>query len=151
MKRFTTIAMSIISAAAAIHGIGLRGVPSANVDVERCETSATELTPDTELFTVLSSQNARVAGEEAQSRKLSRVRSCTGAADVSLGRTNTYTKTTRRRRRTCTALPRRVVFHRTDSSRRNHGSALRSHAQRVSGLLKNDEGRAEAVGKAGRD
>ena len=28
---------------------------------------------------------------------------------------------------------------------------LRNHAQRVSGLLKNDEGRAEAVGKAGRD
>ena len=103
-------------------------------------TSATGLTSDSELFTVLSAEAARVAGEEAQSRKLARVRSCTGVADTSQGRTDTYPKTTRRRR-TCTAPPlRRVVFPRAEPSRRNHGSVLRSH-----------KGRVEVVGKAGRD
>ena len=46
---------------------------------------------------------------------------------------------------------RRVVLPRGEPSHINHGSALHSHAQRVSGHFKNDEGRAEAVGKVGRD
>ena len=46
---------------------------------------------------------------------------------------------------------RRVVLSRGEPSHRNHGSALHSHAQRVSGLFKNDEGGTEAVGKVGRD
>ena len=44
-----------------------------------------------------------------------------------------------------------LLHPRTKLSRRNPGSLLRSHAQRVSGLLLNDETRAEVVGKAGRD
>ena len=103
--------------------------PRTHSDVEKCGTSATGLTPDSEMCTVLSTEATRVAGEEAQSRKLAR-----------------------RRRRTCTAPPpRRVVFPRAEPSRRNHGSVLRSHAQRVSDLLKNEKGRVGVVGKAGRD
>ena len=109
------------------------------------------LTPDSELFTVLSAEAARVAGEEAQSRKLARFGPCTDAADTNQKRTHTYPKTTRRRR-TCTAPPpRRVVFPQAEPSRRNHGSVLRSHAQHVSDLLENDKGRVEVVSKAGGD
>ena len=72
---------------------------------------------------------------------------------------------TTRRKRTCTnssprgcgesglpALPLwRVVLPRAEPSHRSHGSAPHGHAQRVSGLFENDDGRAKAVGKVGRD
>ena len=51
-------------------------------DVHQCGTAASESTPDSELLTVLSAEAARVAGEEAQTRKLSRDRSYAGAADL---------------------------------------------------------------------
>ena len=116
-----------------------------------------------ELFAVLSAEAARVASEETQTRKLSRVRSCAGVADRSRGRMDTGPKTTRGKR-TCTnsgprcsgesglsAPPLRgVVLPRAEPSHRSHGSALHSHAQRVSGLFENDDGRAKAVGKIGR-
>ena len=47
--------------------------------------------------------------------------------------------------------PQRVVLPQAEPSRRNPVSVLGSHAQRVSGLLKNDETRAEVIGKTGRD
>ena len=49
--------------------------PRMHSDAEQYETSTTELTPDSELFTVLSAEAARVAGEGVQPRKPSRVRS----------------------------------------------------------------------------
>ena len=109
--------------------------PRMHSDVDRCETSTTGLTPDSELFTVLSAEAARVAGEEVQPRKPSRVRSCTDASYTSQGRTKTYPKTTRRRM-WAAPPPQRVVLPRAEPSRRNPGSVLRSHVQRVSGLLK---------------
>ena len=45
--------------------------PRVHSDVGQCETSTTGLTPDSGLFTVLSAEAARVAGEEVQPRKLS--------------------------------------------------------------------------------
>ena len=72
-------------------------------DEDQDGTSATEFTPDSELFTVLSAEAARVAGEEAQFR--------TGAADISQGKTDTFFRKRREEEETCTApLPRRVVF-----------------------------------------
>ena len=120
-------------------------------DVDQYETSTTGLTPDSELLTVLSAEAARVAGEEVQPRNPSRIRSSTDATYTSQGRTNTYPKSTRRRRVWAAPPPQRVVLPRAKPSRRNPGSVLRSHAQRLSGLLKNDETRAEVIGKAGRD
>ena len=84
--------------------------PRKHSDVDQCETSTTGLTTGSELFTVLPAEAARVAGEEVQPRKLSRVRCCTDAADTSQGRTNTHLKTTRRRRTCAAPPPRRVVF-----------------------------------------
>ena len=123
--------------------------PRTHSDVDQYEMSTTGLTPDSELFTLLSAEAARVAGEEVQPRKPSRVRSCTDAADTCQGRTNTYPKATRRRRAWAAPPPQRVVF--PEPSRHNPGSVLRSHTQRVSGLLKNDEKRAEVIGKARQD
>ena len=59
--------------------------PRMHSDVDQCETAATGSTPDSELRTVLSAEAARVAGEEAQARKLSRDRSYAGAADLNKG------------------------------------------------------------------
>ena len=58
-------------------------------DVDQYETSTTRLTLDSRLFTVLSAEVARVAGEEVQPRKPSKVRSYTDAADKS--REDNYT------------------------------------------------------------
>ena len=55
-------------------------------DIDQRGMTAKESTPGSELFAVLSAGAARVAGEEAQSRKLSRVRSCAGVAGLSRGR-----------------------------------------------------------------
>ena len=86
-----------------------------------------------------------------QPRNPSRIRSSIDATYTSQGRTNTYPKSTRRRRVWAAPPPQRVVLPRAEPSRRNPGSVLRSHAQRLSGLLKNDKTRAEVIGKAGRD
>ena len=112
----------------------------------------------------LSAEAARVAGEEAPVRKRTRSRSCTGVASQNRGRTDTYPKSTRRRRSCASASPRcsgepglpttplrRVVLPRAEPSHRNHGAGLHRHAQQVSGLLRKDEGQAEAVDKVGRD
>ena len=48
--------------------------PRMHSAVDQCGTAASESTLDSELLTVLSAEAARVAGEEAQSRKLSRDR-----------------------------------------------------------------------------
>ena len=64
--------------------------PRMHSDVDQCETSTTGLTPDF-------AEVARVAGEEVQSRKPSRVRSSAGATYTSQGKTNTCPKMTRRR------------------------------------------------------
>ena len=107
-------------------------------DVDQYETSTPGLTPESELLTVLPAEAARVAGEEVQPRKSSRVRSSTYVTY-----TSPYPKGTRGRRVWAAPPPQRVVFPRAEPGRRNPGSVLRSHAQRVSGLLKNDETRAE--------
>ena len=111
--------------------------PRIHSDVDQCGTDASEST---------------------------RMKNYAGAADLNKGRTDTCPKTTRRRR-SCTSSspnyngqaslstplpPRRVVLPRADPSR-DHGSMLHRHAQQVSGLFRNDEGQAEAVGKVGRD
>ena len=55
-------------------------------DVDQWGSSATVSALDSELFAVLSAEAAWFAEEEAQSRKLSRVRSCAGVAGLSRGR-----------------------------------------------------------------
>ena len=52
-------------------------------DIDQRGMTAKGSTPGSELFAVLSAGAAQVAGEEAQSRKLSRVRSCAGVARLS--------------------------------------------------------------------
>ena len=94
-------------------------------DVDQDETSTTGLTPDSEMFTVLSAEAARVAGEEVQPRKPLRVRSCTDAANTSQGRTN---KNDAKKKDVCFN---ESFFPRAEPSRRNPGSVLRSHGQRV--------------------
>ena len=69
--------------------------------VDQCGTAASASTADPVLLTVLSAEAARVAGEEAQTRKPSRERSYAFAADLNKGRTDTYPKTARKRR-SCT-------------------------------------------------
>ena len=61
-------------------------------DDDQYETSTTGLTPDSELFTVLPADAARVAGEEMQSRKPSRVRSSTYVTQTCQVRTNIFPK-----------------------------------------------------------
>ena len=63
-------------------------------DIDQRGMTAKGSTPGSELFAVLSAGAARVAGEEAQSRKLSRVRSCAGVAGLSRGRTEPCPTTT---------------------------------------------------------
>ena len=129
--------------------------PRMHSDVDQCGPSASGSAPDVELLAVLSAEAARVASEEAQARKQSASRPCAGAADLNEGRTDTYPKTTRRRRSCTRSSPKkkgtRVVLPRAEPSRRNHGSGLHRHGQQVSGLLRKDEGQAEGVGKVGRD
>ena len=114
-------------------------------DVDQCGPSATGSAPDSELLADLSAEAARVASEEAQTRKHSRVHSCAGVADQSRGWMETGPKSTRRKR-VCTnssprcssksGLPapplRRVILPRAEPSH-SHGSAPHGHAQRVSG------------------
>ena len=63
-------------------------------DIDQRGMTAKGSTPGSELFAVLSAGAARVAGEEAQSRKLSRVRSCAGVAGLRRGRTEPCPTTT---------------------------------------------------------
>ena len=106
--------------------------PSMHSDIDQCGTTTAGSSPDSELFAVLSAEAARVAGEETQSRKLSRVRSCAG--------TEACPRTTRGKRSSrcsgesgLSALPRQqVVLPRAEPSHRSHGSVPHSHAQRVS-------------------
>ena len=72
--------------------------PCMHFDVDLYETSTTGFTPDSELFTVLPADAARVTGEEVQPRNPSRVRSSTDVTYTIQGMTNTYPKATRRRR-----------------------------------------------------
>ena len=62
-----------------------RDRPNTHLDVDQCGPSATGSAPDSELLAVLSAEAARVASEEAETRKRSRVRSCAGVADQSRG------------------------------------------------------------------
>ena len=65
----------------------MRYRPRMHSDVDQYETSTTGLTPDSELFTVLPAEAARVAGEDVQPRKPSGVRSSTCVASTGQGRT----------------------------------------------------------------
>ena len=62
-------------------------VPRIHSDVDQCGTAASESTPDSELFTVLSAEAGQAAGEEAQPRMLSRIHSCAGVAGLSQKKT----------------------------------------------------------------
>ena len=104
--------------------------PNMHSDVDQKKTSTTGLTPDSELFTVLSAEAARVAKEGVQPRKPSRVRSCTDAADTSQGTTNTHPKNTRR---TCAAPN-------TERERLNDGEQVR---RMESELLRRSPSRAD--------
>ena len=115
-------------------------------DVNQYETSTTGFTPDSELFTVLPAEAARVTNEEVQLRKSSR-----SAPPLML---HTQVKggqihiPNQREEEECGLhLLLNESFCREQS---NPGSVLRSHAHRVSGLLENDETRADVIGKAGR-
>ena len=112
-------------------------------DVDRYVTSTTGLTPDSELFTELPAEASRVTGEEVQPRKPSRVRSSTDVTHMS--REDKYISKSDAKKKSvgCTSSSTsRFAASRTESPR--------SHAHRVSGLLKDDETRAEVVGEAGR-
>ena len=60
--------------------------------VDQYVTSTTGSTPDSELFTVLPAEAARVTGEEVQPRKPSRVRSSTDVTYTSEGRTREHAR-----------------------------------------------------------
>ena len=138
--------------------------PRKHSDVDQCATDASESTPNLELLTVLSAEAARVAGEETQFRKLSRDRSYAGAADLKKREDGYLSEDDTKKEGVYKLLPklqrpselvstppRRIVLPRADPSRRDHDSVFHRRAQQVSGLWRNDEGQAEAVGKVGRD
>ena len=121
-------------------------------DVDQCETSTTELTHDSELYSFLSSEAPKPRELPVKTYNLESFRMSAPALmlQTQINGNKKIFKKTGRRKKCAAPPPRRLVFPQADPSRRNPGSVLRSHAQRVSGLLKKDEKRAEFLGNSER-
>ena len=133
-------------------------------DVDQFLPSATESAPDRSCL--LSSQ-PKPHELPVKKRKLESIREPAAALvlPTKVGEGRKQPRNRREEKRTCTisssrcssesdllAPPlRRVVLARAEPSHSIHGPPLHGHAQRVSGLFENVDGRAECVGKVGRD